>query len=90
MNAGKKVRQGEIIGYVGTTGQTTGPHLHFELIQNGKHVNPQKATQLPTTKLTGKALNDFKAFMAKIQKMQTEKAQIADRNNNLSQNPGNV
>jgi murein DD-endopeptidase MepM/ murein hydrolase activator NlpD len=86
MNAGKKVRQGEIIGYVGATGQTTGPHLHFELLQNGKHVNPQKVTQLPTTKLTGKALSDFKVFMTKIEKMQKEKATIADRNNSSSQN----
>jgi murein DD-endopeptidase MepM/ murein hydrolase activator NlpD len=92
MSVGKKVRQGEVIGYVGATGQTTGPHLHFELIQNGKHVNPQKVTQLPTTKLTGKALSDFKAFMSKIEKMQKEKekTQVTDRNSNAPQSPGNV
>jgi murein DD-endopeptidase MepM/ murein hydrolase activator NlpD len=73
MCRGSKVRQSQVIGYVGATGRATGPHLHFELIQNGKHVNPQKITQFPKTKLTGKALTSFKAFMAKIEKLKKEK-----------------
>jgi murein DD-endopeptidase MepM/ murein hydrolase activator NlpD len=76
VRAGCKVRQGQVIGYVGATGSTTGPHLHFELLLNGKHVNPQKVTQLPKSKLVGKMLNEFKAFMAKVEKMKKEKDQF--------------
>lgn len=72
---GTKVRQRQVIGYVGATGRATGPHLHFELIQNGKHVNPEKVTQLPKSKLTGKALAAFKAFIAKIEKIKKEQAE---------------
>lgn len=44
---GSTVRKGSVIGYVGTTGRSTGPHLHYELLKNGKHINPLKA-KLPT------------------------------------------
>ena len=47
---GKRVKQGQIIGYVGSTGKTTGPHLHYEVIYNGKRINSQ-TLKLPSGKI---------------------------------------
>jgi murein DD-endopeptidase MepM/ murein hydrolase activator NlpD len=42
MEAGKRVRQGQVIGYVGSTGLSTGAHLHYEILVNGRFVDPMK------------------------------------------------
>jgi murein DD-endopeptidase MepM/ murein hydrolase activator NlpD len=66
VRAGSKVSQGQVIGYVGSTGQSTGAHLHYELIVNGTKVDPMKV-RLPGGKsLSGEALARFKEERTRI------------------------
>ena len=59
ISKGIRINQGQIIGYVGSTGRSTGPHLHYEVIYQNKPINPMKM-KLPSGKvLTGKELKTF-------------------------------
>ena len=69
---GFKIKQGQIIGYVGSTGNSTGPHLHYEVVQNGKKINSQKL-KLPSGKvLKGSERKIFEVAKIKLDVLKSE------------------
>ncbi|QKX01654.1 peptidoglycan DD-metalloendopeptidase family protein [Wolbachia endosymbiont of Cruorifilaria tuberocauda] len=65
---GSEVKQGQVIAYVGSTGVVTGPHLHYEVIYNGKYIDPLTIVHGKEVRLIGHELNEFKLFVNKVNK----------------------
>ena len=69
---GAKVQQGQTIGYVGSSGWATGPHLHYEVIENGKKINSQTLKLPPGKSLKGPIREDFEIVRIKTDVLKSD------------------
>ena len=69
IRAGQRVSQGQVVAYVGSTGASTGPHLHYELWRNGQRINPAGVRTQEGTELSGADLAAFRAEKARIDRI---------------------
>jgi len=60
VSSGQQVRRGQVIGYVGSTGLSTGPHLHYEMYRSGRVINPASVQFVNRAELSGTELIDFR------------------------------
>lgn len=69
LKPGSRVQQGQVIGYIGSTGMSTGNHLHYEVIYKGRHINPMSAKVPTGVQLTGSAKKKFEAKKTEVQRL---------------------
>ena len=72
LKKGRRVQQGTIIGYVGSTGRSTGPHLHYEVMKNGRQTNPMSVRLPAGDKLKGEALSNLQKYWLELDKKLTK------------------
>ena len=65
---GRKVAQGDVIGFVGSTGRSTGPHLDYRIKKGGRNINPLALKSQPSRKLDGKFRREFEALITNMDK----------------------
>jgi murein DD-endopeptidase MepM/ murein hydrolase activator NlpD len=69
VRAGSYVRKGQIIGYIGSTGLSTGPHLHYELYRGGRPINPMSVKFVTRAQLSGSELRRFQSELNRLKKV---------------------
>lgn len=69
ISAGVRVRQGQVVGFLGSTGLSTGPHLHYEVIVNGNFVDPLRIRLARTRELTGRQVAEFRRERERIDEL---------------------
>ena len=79
MEPGKRVRQGQVIGFVGSTGMSTGPHVHYEILVNGRFVDPMRVKLPRGHSLEGQMMASFEKERDRVDQMMTSRGNGASR-----------
>jgi murein DD-endopeptidase MepM/ murein hydrolase activator NlpD len=70
VSAGMQVRRGQVIGYVGSSGLSTGPHLHYEMYRGGRVINPASVAFVTRAELSGTELIDFRRQLIRLKEIE--------------------